>query len=252
MVAAKNHNHNGAPEYFTSVKKAFSHKHPERVLTMAPSILSANFASLAQELRKMARAKCYWTHLDIMDGHFVPNITFGPPAVESIRKVSSRLFLDAHLMIEDPMKYYERFAEAGADLINIHAEVVEDLPKALKKIKKAGVRVGVTLKPKTPVKAVKPVLDIVDMVLVMTVEPGFGGQSMMPNTLSKVRHLARRRARKGYNFLIQVDGGINEKTAGLAVAAGANVLVAGSAIFGSGNIAQNISNLTDAALKMGV
>jgi ribulose-phosphate 3-epimerase len=245
-------NHNGAPEFLTSVEKAFKHPHPERVLALAPSILSADFANLAIDIRKMTRAKCHWTHLDVMDGHFVNNITFGPPAVASIRKVSSRLFLDAHLMIQNPMSYYERFVEAGADLVNIHAEAVEDLAKALKKIRKTGVRVGVTIKPKTPVAAIKPVLELVDLVLVMTVEPGFGGQEMLPNALSKVRHLAKRRARKGYRFLIQVDGGIKEKTAGLAVAAGANVLVAGSAVFGGGSVAQNLKNLAEAALKMGV
>ena len=236
--------------YMTSVKKAFAHKSPDQVLALAPSILSADFASLGTELRKMMRAKCYWAHCDVMDGHFVPNITIGPPVVKSLRAVSTRLFLDTHLMISDPMTYAPDFAKAGSDIITIHSETVDDLKGALREIRKMGVRPAVTIKPKTKVEEIEDALGEVDMVLVMTVEPGFGGQAMIANTLSKVRQLARIREERDLRFLIEVDGGINEKTAGMAVAAGANILVAGSAVFGAGNIAQNMDRLVKAAMEM--
>jgi len=237
--------------FVRSVTQAFDSPHPERVLTVAPSLLASDFANLAAELRRMLRARCYWAHLDIMDGHFVPNLTIGPPVVKSVRAVSARLFLDAHLMIEHPLNFLEPFVEAGADLINIHAEAVDDLPAALDTVRKAGVRVGVTLRPRTPVKTIAAVLDQVDLVLIMTVEPGFGGQVMLPNTLTKVRELARLRADKALKFLIEVDGGINAKTVGLAVAAGANVLVAGTAVFSGKDLAGNIETLVTAGLGMG-
>jgi ribulose-phosphate 3-epimerase len=239
-------------EYLTSASRILSFRHPERVVAIAPSILAADFANLAADLRRMLRAKCYWAHLDVMDGHFVPNITFGPPLVKCIRAISSRLFLDAHLMVEQPLRFVEAFTEAGADLITIHAEAVEKLPEAIATIRKAGVRAGVSIRPRTPIRVIEPVLKDLDLVLVMTVEPGFGGQGLLPNTLSKVRQMAQIREKNGAKFLIQVDGGINAKTAGLATAAGANVLVAGTAVFGSRNVAQNIASLADAALKMGM
>ncbi|MBN1866307.1 ribulose-phosphate 3-epimerase [Candidatus Sumerlaeota bacterium] len=242
---------NGPVQFITSVSRAFDSKHPDRVLTLAPSVLSANFANIESDLKKMMRAKCYWTHLDVMDGHFVPNITFGPPMVKSIRSVSPRLFLDTHLMISDPLKYAEPFVQAGSDMITIHTETVDNLSRAVASIRKLGVRVGLTVKPRTPIREVEPALDKIDMVLIMSVEPGFGGQGFMPNMLTKVRQLVAWRRERGLNFLIQIDGGMNVKTIGLAVAAGVNVLVAGSAVFGPPGIAQNIQSLMTAAVKMG-
>jgi ribulose-phosphate 3-epimerase len=241
-----------AREYFTSVARILSFRYPDRVLGLAPSILGADLANLGGDLRRMLRAKCYWAHLDVMDGHFVPNITFGPALVKSIRGVSSRLFLDAHLMVEEPLRFLEAFVEAGANLITVHAEAVENLAEAVAAIRKTGVRPGVSIRPRTPIRVIEPVLGELDVVLVMTVEPGFGGQGLLPNTLSKVRQLAQVREKTRARFLIQVDGGINVKTAGLAAAAGANILVAGTAVFGTRNIAQNIAALAEAALKMGV
>ncbi|NQU42536.1 ribulose-phosphate 3-epimerase, partial [bacterium] len=188
---------------------------------------------------------------DVMDGHFVPNITFGPPTVRSIRAVSPRLFLDAHLMIAEPMKYIDAFIEAGVENLTLHVEVLDNPGRAMELLRKKGIRASIVVKPKTPIRDIESVLDRVDMVLVMTVEPGFGGQGLMPTMLNKVRELARMRDEQNLKFLIQVDGGINPKTAGLAVAAGANVLVAGSAIFGGRNIAQCIQELTNAGLQMG-
>lgn len=234
-----------------SPAKAFEFPNPELVLTLAPSLLACDFSQLAVEIKKMMRAKCHWAHVDVMDGHFVPNITFGPPVVKCVRGISSKLFVDAHLMIDDPMKFLEPFAKAGADSITIHGEAVQNLPKAIAAMRKAGVRVGVSIRPRTPLRVIEDVLGQVDMVLIMTVEPGFGGQELMPNTLNKVRQLARKREQEKMKFLIQVDGGINGKTAGLAVAAGANVLVAGTAVFGGGKTAENIEKLMQAASRMG-
>jgi len=241
-----------AREYLTSVAKILSLRCPERALCLAPSLLAADFANLTGDLRKMLRAKCYWAHLDVMDGHFVTNITFGPALVKCIRGISSRLFLDTHLMVEQPLRFVDAFVEAGANLITVHAEAVENLPEAVAAIRRTGARVGVSIRPRTAIRAIEPVLGDLDVVLVMTVEPGFGGQGLLPNTLSKVRQLAQARQKSQAGFLIQVDGGINVKTAGLAAAAGANVLVAGTAVFGTRNIAQNIAALAEAALKMGV
>lgn len=235
-------------QLLTTVSKIFGSARPARVVALAPSILSANFANLEADLRKMMRKRVYWTHLDIMDGHFVPNLTIGPPVVKCVRAVSPRLFLDTHLMIEEPLRYLAAFVAAGSDLVNFHAEVVTDVRAAALAVRKAGVRSGVTIKPHTPIDGIVGALDQLDLVLVMTVEPGFGGQSFMAGPLSKVRELARIREAKGLKFLIEVDGGIHEKTAGLAVAAGANLLVAGSAIFGAGRVGDNIERLNRAAL----
>jgi ribulose-phosphate 3-epimerase len=238
-------------KYFeTTVSKIFSDVHPEHLLALAPSILAADFTNLGAEIRRVGRKRVRWIHVDVMDGHFVPNLSVGPPVVKSLRTLSSQIFLDTHLMLDNPMEYVEAFVRSGADLVNIHAEAVSDLPRALNRIRRLGVRVGVTIKPKTPVSAIEAVLDKVDLVLVMTVEPGFGGQELIPAALSKVRQLARLREERGLKFLIQADGGIDPKTVGLAVAAGANVLVAGSAVFGKGEVSANIDALVEAALQI--
>jgi ribulose-phosphate 3-epimerase len=216
---------------------------------LAPSILSADFADLKTDLRRLERANCLWVHLDVMDGHFVPNLTFGPPVVAALRSVSRRLFFDAHLMVNEPWKMISDFADAGAQLITVHAEACPDLPKVLRQLKRLGVRIGVSIRPKTPIKVLDSVLDKVDLVLVMTVEPGFGGQALIPATLNKVRRLELRRKRHGLKFRLQVDGGINLETAPLAVAAGADVLVAGSAVFAGGRVASNIRSLRASLVK---
>ena len=202
---------------------------------------------LGTELRRLARAGCPWVHLDIMDNHFVPNLTFGPPVVKALRGVSSRLFFDAHLMVSDPLSLVDPFAQAGVQLLTVHAETLgARLPDAIRTIRGARMRAGVTIKPDTPVSILEPVLGAVDLVLVMTVEPGFGGQEMMPSCLAKVRTLKRLRDQKRLRYLIQVDGGINLKTAHIAAAAGADVLVAGSAVFSGGRVQENLEALRHA------
>ncbi len=208
-----------------------------------PSLLSADFADLKAEMRKCERAKCKWVHLDIMDGHFVPNITIGPVVVKSLRAANKNLFLDTHLMLDDPMKYAADFVKAGADLITIHQEAVYDLGKAIRAIKRLGVQVGVCLKPKTPVSALEPFLKDLDLVLIMSVEPGFGGQAMIMPMLNKIRELALLKDQKRYHYRIEIDGGINTETIALAVAAGTEVIVAGSAVFKGGKVAENLADL---------
>lgn len=214
-------------------------------IDITPSVLSSDFAWEARELAKCRRAKARWMHIDIMDGHFVPNITFGPPILKKWTASEPDLFYDTHLMIEKPMQYAEDFVKAGANLINIHIETTGRPRRDLRAIKRMGVKVGLTIKPKTPVKAILSVLDEVDMVLVMTVEPGFGGQSMIPKALNKVRELDLIRRQEKLPFRLQVDGGVNMETAPLAVAAGADVLVAGNAVFSGGDITGNLKALRD-------
>jgi ribulose-phosphate 3-epimerase len=203
-------------------------------------MLSSDFANAARELAHCRRAGARWVHIDVMDGHFVPNITLGPPLLKKWVESAPDLFYDAHLMIEKPMAYAEAFVEAGARLVTIHIETTNRPRRDLTAIREMGARVGITIKPKTPVKAIAPYLDEVDMVLVMTVEPGFGGQELIPKTLNKVRELDLLRRSEGLSFRLQVDGGIDSKTAPLAVAAGADTLVAGSAVFSGGKIRENI------------
>lgn len=211
---------------------------------IAPSLLSADFADLAEELERVKAADCRWLHLDIMDGHFVPNLTFGPPVVKRLREADGELFFDVHLMIENPRDYFVPFAEAGAQGITFHVEAAGDRSAALlRQLRRMGQQAGVSIKPKTPVSAIEELLPLADLVLVMTVEPGFGGQKLIPATLAKVRELIRWREELGLSYLIQVDGGINAETAPLAVAAGADVLVAGSSVFGGGKVRENVRRL---------
>jgi ribulose-phosphate 3-epimerase len=212
------------------------------MVKIAPSLLSADFCRLGEEIRKAEEGGAEWLHLDIMDGHFVPNITMGPVVVQAIRRCTG-LFLDAHLMIQNPHLFLKDFAAAGADLLCVHPEACLHLHRTLEAIKEAGVRAGVALNPATPVGVLEYVLDRVDLVLVMSVNPGFAGQAFIPAVLPKIRELKGLREKRGLGFEIQVDGGINEETAPLVVAAGADILVAGSAIFGSGDAVRAIKML---------
>ncbi len=208
-------------------------------IKIAPSILSADFRCLERDVMEAERAGADLFHLDVMDGHFVPNISFGALIVDAVRKLTG-LHLNAHLMIEEPMRYLDDFVKAGADSVTIHAEIEYPLEAMIDRIRSRGVLAGVSLNPETPVSAMKEVLSSVDMILIMSVHPGFGGQSFIPSSLEKVEELSKEISRLGVSPDIQIDGGISVKTAPMAVKAGANVLVAGSAIFGSGSITENI------------
>lgn len=199
-----------------------------RPLHIAPSILSADFARLGEEVRAIDEAGADWIHIDVMDGHFVPNITFGPPVMAAIRGVTAKTF-DVHLMIAPADRYLEAFAKAGADIITVHAEAGPHLHRSLQTIRALGKKAGVALNPATPVEHVKHVLDSLDLILIMTVNPGFGGQSFIPAMVDKIRET--RDLVQGRNIDIEVDGGITAETAPLVVKAGANALVAGSAVF---------------------
>ena len=215
-----------------------------KAVHIVPSLLSADFADLAGALSSVRQAGCRWIHLDIMDGHFVPNLTFGPPVVAAIRQRTKEMFFDAHLMIENPREYVKPFVSAGAQLITFHVEAAgEDSTNLLRYIRRQGLQSGISLRPKTPVSEIAPHLDSADLVLVMTVEPGFGGQKLIPTTLNKVRELVHLREERGLSYLIQVDGGIDADTASLAVAAGSDVLVAGSAVFRGGKVKENVRSL---------
>ena len=200
------------------------------MLTISPSVLAADFTRLGEEVQKAEQAGATYIHLDVMDGLFVPNISFGIPVIESLRKVSPLVF-DVHLMITEPGRYIDAFAAAGADLITIHYESCKDPAEVLRAIRQKGLKAAVALKPATPAEVVFPLLNELDMVLVMTVEPGFGGQKMIPKTVEKVRKIRTYAMEHGINPDIQVDGGINADNLKLVTAAGANVIVAGSAIF---------------------
>lgn len=204
------------------------------MIQVAPSILSADFSRLGEEVREITNEGADLIHLDVMDGHFVPNITFGPQLIKSLRPYSELPF-DVHLMIENVDQYIPLFSEAGADIISIHAEASRHLNRSLQLIKSLNKKVGVVINPHTPVHLIENVLYLCDLVLVMTVNPGFGGQTFIANGIEKIKELAQLRKEKGYTYVIEVDGGVNEQTARLCEEAGADILVAGSFVFGSPN-----------------
>jgi ribulose-phosphate 3-epimerase len=212
-------------------------------IIVAPSILSANFANLEKDIQMVENAKADWLHIDIMDGHFVPNITIGASVVKSIRKVTN-LFFDVHLMVSEPQKHYQDFKKAGADLITFHSEVNVNKKNLIQDIKNSGIKAGVSIKPKTSILEIKELLPYLDLVLVMTVEPGFGGQSFMDDMVSKINDLKNLISKHKYNCLVEVDGGINNQTAKVCINAGADVLVSGSYIFSSTNFKESIKSLT--------
>ncbi|MCT2538013.1 ribulose-phosphate 3-epimerase [Aquibacillus koreensis] len=197
---------------------------------IAPSILSADFANLQNEIIDVEKGGADYIHVDVMDGHFVPNITIGPLVVEAIRPVT-KLPLDVHLMIEDPDQYISSFVKAGADILTVHVETCRHLHRTIHAIKAAGIKAGVVINPATPVEMIRPILPDVDLVLFMTVNPGFGGQSFIPEVLTKVKKAATWRREDQLDFEIEVDGGVNTSTARLCKEAGVDVLVAGSAVF---------------------
>ena len=202
---------------------------------LAPSILSADFSNLSQQIRSAEIGGADWIHCDVMDGHFVPNITIGPLIVKAARKIT-KLPVDVHLMIENPYKYVEAFAQAGADYISVHVEADVHLNRTINKIKELGCKAGVVLNPATPVISIKDVAEYIDLLLIMTVNPGFGGQKFIPNSIRRIKEAVELRKEIETDFLIEIDGGVNTDTIVAAKKAGVDVFVAGSAVFGADNI----------------
>ena len=209
---------------------------------IAPSILSADFSRLGEEIAAIEKGGADWVHVDVMDGHFVPNITIGPPVVASLRKIT-KLPLDVHLMIQDPDKYIEKFANAGADIITIHVETSPHLHRSVQFIKDQGCKAGVSLNPATSLATLDHILSDVDMVLIMTVNPGFGGQEFIPSVLPKIKRLREKISEKGIGVDIEVDGGVNINTISKVAQAGGNIFVAGNAVFTTPDYGKTISEL---------
>ena len=218
------------------------------MIKLAPSILSADFARLLEDVKKVEKAGCEYLHIDVMDGHFVPNITLGPAIVKSLRKDVNMVF-DAHLMIENPDNYIKEFADAGCDIIVVHQEACTHLHRTIQNIKSHGVKAGVALNPDTPIETIKYVLEDVDMVLLMSVNPGFGGQSYIPVVTKKIKELRALIDEMGLDIDIEVDGGVKPSNISEVVNAGANVIVAGSAIFNAGDIDEAVKSLRENASK---
>ena len=202
----------------------------ERKIGISPSVLGANLMCLGEEIRRVEELGIGWLHLDHMDGHFVPNISFGPDFVSAMRK-QTKLFLDVHLMLSEPMKYIETYAKAGADLITVHVEADDDAETMLRAIAAQGIKAGISIKPDTPVQAIEPLLPLCDLVLVMTVEPGFGGQSLREDCVAKIPELKAMIEKSSRDILIEVDGGVKRENAEKVVRAGADVLVMGTGLF---------------------
>lgn len=216
------------------------------MVKIAPSLLSADFSRLSDEIAAVERGEADWIHLDVMDGHFVPNLTFGPIIATAVKKLT-KLPMDVHLMISHPDAYLEAFRKAGADVLTVHYEACGHLWKTLDVIRDLGAMVGVTLNPATPVEMLKPVLERVDLILIMSVEPGFGGQQFIDVSAQRIAQLARWRKERQLDFLIEVDGGIDMTTIPLVVGAGADVLVAGNAVFSQPDISKAVRDLRSAA-----
>ena len=218
------------------------------MIKLAPSILSADFARLLEDVKKVEKAGCEYLHIDVMDGHFVPNITLGPGIVKSLRKDVNMVF-DAHLMIENPDNYIKEFADAGCDIIVVHQEACTHLHRTIQNIKSHGIKAGVALNPATPIETIKYVLQDVDMVLLMSVNPGFGGQSYIPVVTKKIKELRALIDEMGLDIDIEVDGGVKPSNISEVVNAGANVIVAGSAIFNASDIDEAVKSLRENASK---
>lgn len=213
------------------------------MVSIAPSILSANFANIEKDIKIVENeTNCKYLHIDVMDGNFVPNISIGQPFIKSLRKISNMQF-DVHLMVDKPERYIQDFKDCGADILTIHFEACTHLHRALTQIKELGMKAGVTLNPSTPIQMIKPVLDVVDLVLVMSVNPGFGGQSFIPSSIYKIEKLKKWKQKYNLNYIIEVDGGVNQKTIKQISDSGAELLVAGSAVFNDKPIKENVQML---------